>query len=181
MRDVMFRKTMAALLMLLLPAAVAFADIQTDLRKALGEGTSLTDAVTSMIAATPAQAADIISAAVVLQPEAAGAVVQAAIGAGIEPGEVVLAAISADPATAAQAVTAAVSIAPKKEDEIVQAAILAGADPTTVAAATAAGRAPPSPFAPASMPNVGIGRGGVTPFGVGWVPGSVGDGPVSPS
>ncbi len=173
---------------LIFSAGLASADVSADLKSAVDGGKTLTAAVSDAITSSPADTEEIVTAAILMQPAAAGEIVQAAINAGAEPGLVVLAAISAAPTQAAIAVTAAVSLAPNQEDDIVQSAILAGADPTLVAAATAAGRAPPSPFAPSTMPNVGIGQGGVTPFGVGVVPGlggstagNIGGGSASPS
>ncbi|MBF0171600.1 MAG: hypothetical protein HQK87_11045 [Nitrospinae bacterium] len=132
------------------------------------------DAVSTMLAAlaaSPESAEAAIQAAVLQSPELMGEIVTAALKAGVDPVLVVSAAIGAYLDGAGPAVTAAVAFAPEMEQDIIGAAILAGADPTVVAAASAAGKAPPSPFAPAVLPNVGIGRGGVTPFGVGIVMG----------
>lgn len=109
--------------------------------------------------------------AIVASPESVGALVTAALESGADPVEVVSTAIGASMAGAGITVAAAVSIAPELEADIVAAAIEAGADPTIVTAASAAGKSPPSPFTPAVLPNTGIGRGGVTPFGVGIVMG----------
>lgn len=165
----MIRKAVTLIFVLAFAGGAASAGITEDLQQDLLAGMSISQAVSNAIAMNPDSAEDIITAAVQLRPEETGDIVIAAIGAGVEPGIVIMAVITADQTLAGPAVAAAVSFVPESEDEIVQAAIAAGADPTTVAAATAAGRAPASPFFPASMPNVGIGRGGVTPFGVGVV------------
>ena len=144
-------------------------------------------AVAEAITMAPDNAEDIVKKAIEQSPEFAGEIVTAAINAGADPAVVIMAVITVDPSLAGVAVTAAVSLIPGSEEAVVQAAILSGADPAMVAAATAAGRSAPSPFAPASMPSVGIGRGGVTPFGVGITQGggdddgSIGGGSASPS
>ncbi len=137
---------------------------------AIMNGNGLTT-ITALLRAMPDRAEMIVTTAVKLLPDVSGGVVLAAIRAGIDPGIAVMAAVSGDMEQAGIIVSAALSLSPKDEDLIIQSAIIAGADPTMVAAATAAGLAPPSPFAPAAMPSVGIGQGGVTPFGVGYWPG----------
>jgi len=166
----------------LLPSRFAAPNMFVEqLENAMTAGMTLSEAVVAAVQAQPGKAEMIIKAASELRPDEIGEIVASLLQAGMNLSEVITASVSADLDKAGAAVTAAISLMPEREAEIVQYAILAGADPTIVAAATAAGRAPPSPFAPASMPSVGIGAGGLTPFGVGVVNLTVGSGPASPS
>ncbi len=180
----MFRKIIMLLMAAALPFGVTGATaLPAGVNAMAGDTIEVNEYSTSLFdyAGTPAKAIEMaISSAVKANPAKAGEIVADAIRSGIAPGIAVTAAVSADTNVAKLAVIAAISVAPGAKEDISAAAILAGADPTTVTAATAAGlSAPPSPFAPAAMPNVGIGRGGVTPFGVGVVVN--GGGAASPS
>lgn len=144
------RKLLAIISILLLPSAVAFANIEGDLangmpissalEKAVVGGMNIADATSEALATAPHDAAKIIGVAVKKYSDFAGEIVVISIRGGVSLRTVVISAIKGAPDKSGQIIAAAIGVMPEYEDVIAKYALDLGVPADVIARAIISGR-----------------------------------------